>query len=109
MLGRATSGHYRLDGVNIRHLDDVALSRIRNKKIGFVFQGFNLIPRMSAIHNVELPMAYSGVKPAERRKRAVVALEMVDSATVSVTFRASCREANNSAWPSRAPCAPILR
>jgi len=72
-----TSGHYRLDGVNIRHLDDVALSRIRNKKIGFVFQGFNLIPRMSAIHNVELPMAYSGVKPAERRKRAVVALEMV--------------------------------
>ena len=72
-----TSGHYRLDGVNIRHLDDLALSRIRNKKIGFVFQGFNLIPRMSAIHNVELPMAYSGVKPAERRERALVALGMV--------------------------------
>ena len=72
-----TSGHYRLDGVNIRHLDDLALSRIRNKKIGFVFQGFNLIPRMSAIHNVELPMTYAGVKPAERRKRALVALDMV--------------------------------
>jgi putative ABC transport system ATP-binding protein len=72
-----TRGHYRLDGVNIRPLDDLALSRIRNKKIGFVFQGFNLIPRMSAIHNVELPMAYSGVKPSERRQRALIALEMV--------------------------------
>ena len=72
-----TAGHYRLDGVNIRHLDDRAVSRIRNKKIGFVFQGFNLIPRMAAIQNVELPMAYAGVKPAERRKRAVVALGMV--------------------------------
>ena len=72
-----TSGHYRLDGVNIRNLDDRALSRIRNKKIGFVFQGFNLIPRMAAIQNVELPMAYAGVKPADRRKRAVVALGMV--------------------------------
>jgi len=72
-----TSGHYHLDGVNIRNLDDRALSRIRNKKIGFVFQGFNLIPRMAAIQNVELPMAYAGVKPADRRKRAVVALGMV--------------------------------
>jgi putative ABC transport system ATP-binding protein len=72
-----TSGHYRLDGVNIRNLDDLALSRIRNKKIGFVFQGFNLIPRMSAIHNVELPMVYSGVKPTERKRRAVVSLDMV--------------------------------
>jgi putative ABC transport system ATP-binding protein len=72
-----SAGHYRLDGVNIRHLDDRAVSRIRNKKIGFVFQGFNLIPRMAAIQNVELPMAYAGVKPAERRKRAVVALGMV--------------------------------
>jgi putative ABC transport system ATP-binding protein len=72
-----TSGHYRLDGVNIRHLDDRALSRIRNRKIGFVFQGFNLIPRMPAIQNVELPMAYAGIKPADRRQRAVTALSMV--------------------------------
>jgi len=72
-----TSGHYRLDGVNIRHLDDRALSRIRNRKIGFVFQGFNLIPRMPAIQNVELPMAYAGIKPADRRQRAVTALGMV--------------------------------
>ena len=72
-----TSGHYHLDGVNIRNLDDRALSRIRNRKIGFVFQGFNLIPRMSALQNVELPMAYAGVKPAERRQRAIVALTLV--------------------------------
>ena len=72
-----TSGHYSLDGVNIRDLDDQALSRIRNMKIGFVFQGFNLIPRMSALQNVELPMAYAGVKPKERRERAIVALRLV--------------------------------
>ena len=99
-----TSGHYRLDGVNIRHLDDVALSRIRNRKIGFVFQGFNLIPRMSAIHNVELPMAYSGVKPAERRQRAVVCLEWWGSATASVTFPVSCRVANRRVAIARAMC-----
>ena len=69
-----TSGHYSLDGVNIRELDDRALSRIRNTKIGFVFQGFNLIPRMSALKNVELPMAYAGIKPKERRERATMAL-----------------------------------
>jgi putative ABC transport system ATP-binding protein len=72
-----TSGHYSLDGVNIRQLNDRSLSRIRNTKIGFVFQGFNLIPRMSALKNVELPMAYAGIKPKERRARAVMALELV--------------------------------
>ena len=72
-----TSGHYSLDGVNIRDLDDRSLSRIRNTKIGFVFQGFNLIPRMSALRNVELPMAYAGIKPKERRARATMALQLV--------------------------------
>ncbi|MBW4078670.1 MAG: ABC transporter ATP-binding protein [Acidobacteria bacterium] len=72
-----TSGHYRLDGVNIRDLDDRQLSQVRNEKIGFVFQGFNLLARMSALQNVELPMAYAGTKTKERRERSERALEMV--------------------------------
>jgi len=72
-----TSGHYRLDGVNIRNLDDRQLSQVRNKKIGFVFQGFNLLARMSALQNVELPLAYAGIKTKERRTRSERALELV--------------------------------
>jgi putative ABC transport system ATP-binding protein len=72
-----TRGHFWLDGVNVRHLDELDLSRIRNRKIGFVFQSFNLLPRMSALANVELPLTYAGVKPKQRRARAVAALERV--------------------------------
>jgi putative ABC transport system ATP-binding protein len=72
-----TRGHYWLDGVNVRDLDELDLSRIRNRKIGFVFQSFNLLPRMSALSNVELPLTYAGVKPKERRVRATAALERV--------------------------------
>jgi len=76
-LDRSTSGLYELDGVNISELDDIELAKIRNKKIGFVFQSFNLLPRITALQNVELPMVYAGVGKKERRERAVEALERV--------------------------------
>ncbi len=72
-----TRGHFWLDGVDVRTLDDDDLARIRNRKIGFVFQSFNLLPRMSALANVELPLVYAGVRPHQRRLRAEEALESV--------------------------------
>jgi putative ABC transport system ATP-binding protein len=72
-----TGGLYLLDGVDTRRLDERRQSLVRNRKIGFIFQSFNLIPRTTAAVNVELPLAYAGVKPAERKARAVVALERV--------------------------------
>src|SRR6185369_8109114 len=72
-----TSGLYRLDGVDVSRLSDRQLALVRNRRIGFVFQSFNLIARSSALSNVELPLAYAGVKAAERRRRARAALETV--------------------------------
>ncbi len=72
-----TRGRYWLDGVDVRNLDELALSRVRNRKLGFVFQSFNLIPRTSALANVELPLTYAGVKAKVRRERAEAALELV--------------------------------
>src|SRR5690242_6779923 len=72
-----TRGRYLLDGVDVRRLDERRLAIVRNRKIGFVFQTFNLVPRTTASRNVELPLAYAGVKPAERRRRALATLEQV--------------------------------
>ncbi len=72
-----TSGHYELDGVDVKDQNKAELADIRNRKLGFVFQGFNLLPRVDAVENVELPLLYRGVKSSERRKAAVNALERV--------------------------------
>ncbi|UWZ54843.1 ABC transporter ATP-binding protein [Dactylosporangium aurantiacum] len=72
-----TTGKYLLDGVDVSRLNDRQLALVRNRRIGFVFQAFNLIARTSALANVELPLAYAGVKAAERRRRANLALAMV--------------------------------
>jgi putative ABC transport system ATP-binding protein len=72
-----TTGAYLLDGVDVSGLADRQLALARNRLIGFIFQSFNLIPRTTALANVELPLAYAGVKPRERRRRALAALEVV--------------------------------
>ncbi len=72
-----TSGRYLLDGMDVSRLDDFALSVVRNRKIGFVFQSFNLIPRTSAFANVELPMVYANVRKEERQERGLAALVKV--------------------------------
>jgi putative ABC transport system ATP-binding protein len=76
-LDLPTAGRYLLDGIDVRLLPESKLATIRNRKIGFVFQSFNLIPRTTAAQNVELPLTYAGVKPKEARRRAVEALTMV--------------------------------
>ncbi|MBQ7640213.1 MAG: ABC transporter ATP-binding protein [Bacteroidales bacterium] len=72
-----TSGRYRLDGVAVDGLSEDELAAVRNRKIGFVFQSFNLLPRYDALENVALPLRYAGVGRADRRARAQVALEQV--------------------------------
>jgi putative ABC transport system ATP-binding protein len=76
-LDRPTSGQYLLDGEAVEDLDDEDLAELRNRKMGFVFQSFHLLPRLDAIANVELPMVYAGVPHRERRERARAALDRV--------------------------------
>lgn len=76
-LDTPTSGEYLFNQVNVSTLSDDQLSAMRNREIGFIFQSFNLLPRMSSLHNVELPLMYAGVNKIERRERAIKALERV--------------------------------
>lgn len=77
LLDRFDSGAYILNGQNVSGLNDNESAKVRNKEIGFVFQSFNLMPRMSVLENVALPLVYAGVKPKERKERALAALERV--------------------------------
>jgi putative ABC transport system ATP-binding protein len=80
-LDRPTSGHYWLEGIEVETLSDADLARVRNREIGFVFQQFYLLPSLTAVENVMLPLAYAGVKESERRQRATLALEQVGLAS----------------------------
>ncbi|MGH7717528.1 MAG: ABC transporter ATP-binding protein [Gemmatimonadaceae bacterium] len=79
-LDTPTAGEYWLNGELVSSMSDDQLARVRNREIGFVFQTFNLLPRATALHNVELPLVYAGVASAERKRRAVHALERVQLA-----------------------------
>ncbi|MBM4430638.1 MAG: ABC transporter ATP-binding protein [Chloroflexi bacterium] len=76
-LDKPTAGEYYLDGTEVGRLTDNQLAEIRNKKIGFVFQNYNLLPRTSALDNVQVPLIYAGVPPSARRARATAALQSV--------------------------------
>jgi putative ABC transport system ATP-binding protein len=76
-LDRPTQGAYYLNGINVMELDETELARIRNQRIGFVFQQFHLLPRLSAVHNVELALIYGDVGKRERRRRALAILDRV--------------------------------
>lgn len=85
-LDRPTSGSYKLEGIYVTERSDDELAEIRNRRVGFVFQTFNLLPRFSALKNVELPMIYSGIHSKERERKAMDMLEVV-----GLTGRASHR------------------
>lgn len=76
-LDTPSTGEYKFNGVDVSNLNDDELSDMRNREIGFVFQNFNLLPKLNAVQNVELPLAYAGVEASERRERAVRALQRV--------------------------------
>lgn len=77
-LDKPTSGAYLLDGVDVAKMKDSQLANVRNRKIGFVFQSFNLLPKLTSLQNVELPMVYAGVSNKLRHEKAIRALEIVD-------------------------------
>ena len=77
-LDSPSKGSYMLNGRQVGQMNDNELARVRNEEIGFVFQTFNLLPRATALHNVELPLIYAGVPAKERQKRATVAIERVE-------------------------------
>ena len=102
-----TSGRYHLAGDDVSHMSETALAEVRNRRIGFVFQQFNLLASMTAWQNVELPLVYAGVPRAERQERAMEAARARGpGAAASTTARASSPAASSSAWPWPGPWSP---
>ena len=103
LLETFTSGQYLLDGQDVSHLGDDARSRLRNQKIGFIFQGFNLIPDLNLFDNVDVPLRYRGMPSAERRERIEKALSSVGLGSRMKHYPAELSGASSSAPPSPAP------
>ena len=93
-----------LNDVNILTADESKLALIRNEYIGFVFQHFNLLPRLSAVENVELPLVYGGVKKAERRKRALEALGKVDWQIACIIYQMSYQVDRSACSDCKSDC-----
>jgi putative ABC transport system ATP-binding protein len=100
-LDTPSAGEYVLNGHPVAGMKDDDLARIRNREIGFVFQTFNLLPRSTALENVELPLVYAGVGKAERKERAAGALRAVELADRWTTAPTSSPAGSGSAWRSR--------
>ena len=94
-----TKGEYILDGKQIKKMSDNELAKIRNDKIGFVFQGFNLLPKLSALENVELPLIYQSISPKERKRRAQEALN-----SVGLGERVEHKPSELSRWSTTKSC-----
>ena len=102
-LDTPTAGRYFIEGEDVSNLSRDQLARTRNKKIGFVFQTFNLLPRASALENVELPLLYNGSPPRERRPKARAKLEAVGLADREHHHPAQLSGGSSSGWRSPAP------
>lgn len=98
LLDTCTSGEYYMDGIDVSHMSDDELSEIRNKKIGFIFQGFNLISSLTAKGNVELPLVYRGMKRSEREKLSAKALEWSGLKKGCTTGRRRCPAVSSKEW-----------
>ena len=101
-LDQPTSGKYVLAGDDVSRLNDDQLADIRNRRIGFVFQNFNLLARTDAIQNVELPLVYAGARDRRQRARSALSRQSV-SPSASITGPTSCLVASNSAWRLHVP------
>ncbi len=107
LLDSPTSGEYYLDDEDVSKLSDDKLSEIRNKQIGFIFQGFNLIPSLTAQANVELPLVYRGMAAQERHELSIKALERVGLGHRLDHRPSKCPGASSSAWRSHARWQPV--
>ena len=98
-----TSGTYHLGGIDVSTMDDDQQAEIRNKMLGFIFQQYNLIPKLNVLENVELPLLYAGVDASERKERAMASLQRVGLAASAGTCPPSSPAASSSGCPSPGP------